>query len=312
MKKILVTAVGGDIGYGVVKALRKCEKDLYIVGCDIRKYNVSYELVDKFLLCPPYSDVQGWLSFMGNVVAEEEVDMLWPITEPEIRILMDCPKLFEKISIVMNESNVLDIALDKEKTASFLSSNGVLTPKTWEDTDSSDITYPAIVKERSSCGSHAVKIAANKEQMKSYYEKMEAPIVQEYVGDADDEYTLTVFSDDKVINYIAFKRELGFGGMSRCVELVDDPALADVADKIARMFKLRGSVNVQMRKKDDDYCVFEINPRISSTVGFRDKLGFHDVQWWIDMLKGKDIPKYIYPKGKVYGVRSVEEILFTE
>ena len=41
MKKILVTAIGGDVGYGIIKSIKKSNYDLYIVGCDIKKYNCS-------------------------------------------------------------------------------------------------------------------------------------------------------------------------------------------------------------------------------------------------------------------------------
>ena len=98
--------------------------------------------------------------------------------------------------------------------------------------------------------------------------------------------------------------------MSRYVELMNDLQFADIAKKIADMFSLRGSVNVQMRKREGEYYVFEINPRISSTVGFRTELGFLDVSWWLDMMEGNDVPEYVCPKEKIYGARTVEEKIF--
>ena len=65
-----------------------------------------------------------------------------------------------------------------------------------------------------------------------------------------------------------------------------------------------------MRNQYEIFYVFEINPRISSTIGFRSLLGFNDVAWWIDLVEGNKIKKYEYPNEKVYGVRSVEEKLF--
>ena len=146
--------------------------------------------------------------------------------------------------------------------------------------------------------------------MKQSFAEMESPILQEYIGDKSEEYTLTVFSDGSIVNSIAFKRELGFGGMSRYVELSHDKKLYDIADKIAGMFDLHGSINVQLRKVNEDYYVFEINPRISSTMGFRMLLGFNDVAWWIDMLEKKEVEKYKEPEGEVFGARTVEEKIF--
>jgi carbamoyl-phosphate synthase large subunit len=67
-----------------------------------------------------------------------------------------------------------------------------------------------------------------------------------------------------------------------------------------------------MRKFEDDYFVFEINPRISSTMSFRLQMGFNDVAWWIDMMDKKNVEKYTVPNENIYGVRNVEEKLFVD
>lgn len=41
MKTVLITAVGSDIGYGIIKALKASQHDLYMIGCDINQYNMS-------------------------------------------------------------------------------------------------------------------------------------------------------------------------------------------------------------------------------------------------------------------------------
>lgn len=311
-KKILVTAVGGDIGYAVIKAIKSSNHDMYIIGCDIKKYNISYDLVDEFYVCPAYRNVEAWTEYMAEMILKKDIDYFWPVTEPEIKIINENPELFESVRVVMNQSNVLRVAMDKGETARFLYENGVLTPKTWACVPEADLTYPLIVKEKFGCGSHSVAVVNGKDELIQSFDEMENPIVQECIGDKSEEYTLTVFSDGETVNCIAFKRELGFGGMSRYVELSHDKKLSIIADKIAKMFNLHGSINVQMRKVEEEYYVFEINPRISSTMGFRMQLGFNDVSWWLDMLENKLVDKYIAPEGVIYGARSVEEKLFRE
>lgn len=310
MKRILVTAVGGDIGYGVIKAIKASIHDLYIIGCDIKKYNISYDLVDEFYVCPAYRNIEQWTDFMLDMIAKKEVDFFWPVTEPEIKIINQNQTAFKDITVIMNQPNVLKVAMDKGETARYLYENGVLTPKTWLTIPQDENKYPMIVKEKFGCGSHSVALVNNIDELKQSFAEMESPIVQEYIGDKSEEYTLTVFSDGSIVNSIAFKRELGFGGMSRYVELSHDKKLYDIADKIAGMFDLHGSINVQLRKVNEDYYVFEINPRISSTMGFRMLVGFNDVAWWIDMLEKKEVEKYKEPEGEVFGARTVEEKIF--
>lgn len=311
-KKVLLTAVGGDIGYGVVKALRKGSRDLYLVGCDIKKYNTSCDVVDQFLVAPPYREEETWLRFMSDLIKREQIDYFWPVAEPEIRLVDKNRAMFDSVSLVINQSHVLDTALDKYRTARFLSSAGIPAPRTWLPEEPCSETFPLIVKEAFSCGSHAVRTANSKDELAAAVREMDTPIIQEYVGDKNNEYTLTIFSDGKVTNHIAFRRTLGLGSMSQYVELVHDERLGDTASRIASLFALRGSINVQMRKHNDRYYIFEINPRISSTIGFRLLLGFNDADWWLDLIDGKPVSQYACPPQKVHGVRHVEEKLFYE
>lgn len=307
MKKIFITAVGGDIGYGIIKALKSIGNDLYIIGCDIQHYNFSLDIVDEFLDAPRYNDEKNWLDFVLEVIEYKKVDYFLPVTEDEIKITDRNRDMFSSCKLLINHSNVLDISLNKWKTALNLADCGVDTPKTWDKLEKCEKKYPLIVKEMSSCGSHGVYKVSNEEELIRVFSDMQHPIIQSCVGNADDEYTMAVFSDCKIVNAIAFRRILGFGGMTRYVELVNDNELLSIANKIARYFKLKGSINIQMRKVGNKYYVFEINPRISSTIGFRYKLGFNDIVWWIDMVDGKNIPKYKSLEQRAFGVRNVEE-----
>lgn len=312
MKKIFITAIGGDIGYGVIKSLKKSNRDLHIIGCDVQKYNYAYDLVDEFYVSPPYRDEETWKGFVLEILKNNNIEYFWPVTEPEIKIVNGNKALFESYKVVMNKTNVLEVAMDKGRTAESLLKAGIKTPQTWTEISFCEENYPLIVKEKFGCGSHSVSIVNNHNELVEEFNRMNDPIIQAYIGDAGNEYTMTVFSDGHVVNSIAFRRSLGFGGMSRFVELAHDDSIDEIAHKIAALFDLKGSINVQMRKLNDEYYVFEINPRISSTMGFRLQLGFNDAAWWIDMFEGKNVEQYIVPKGNVYGVRNVEEKLFFE
>ena len=128
MKKILVTAVGGDIGYALIKAIKNSSHDLYIIGCDIKKYNMSSDLVDEFYACPPYRDVEQWTDYMLTMISENGVDYFWPVTEPEIKIVNERRSQFSLTQVIMNQENILSVAMDKGETARILYENGVLTP----------------------------------------------------------------------------------------------------------------------------------------------------------------------------------------
>jgi carbamoyl-phosphate synthase large subunit len=58
-------------------------------------------------------------------------------------------------------------------------------------------------------------------------------------------------------------------------------------------------MNIQMRLTDKGPRVFEINPRFSSTVLMRHRLGFSDVLWAIDEAEGKLINFQEIPKDQM-------------
>ena len=312
MSKILITAVGGDIGYGIIKAIKKSRSNMHIIGCDTQKFNYSYDCVDEFFVAPSYKDETNWLQFILEIMKINTVEYFWPVTEREIQIVNENINLFEKYKVVINSKQVLDIALDKEKTAISLLNAGVNTPQVWENREVYNGGYPVIIKEKFSCGSHGVAIANNKEELIEIYNNMKNPVIQEYIGSSDEEYTMSIFSDRNMINNILFKRTLGFGGMSRYVELIHDKKSEQIALSIAKYLDLKGSINIQMRKRNSEYYIFEINPRISSTIGFRVACGFNDVAWWLDMLDGKPVQGYKTPEYNIYGVRGVEEKIFID
>ena len=55
--------------------------------------------------------------------------------------------------------------------------------------------------------------------------------------------------------------------------------------------------------------LFKINPRLSSTLVFRDMLGFADLQWWIFSLSDKKIPIYKEPKTGTLFYRGIAEYI---
>ena len=71
---------------------------------------------------------------------------------------------------------------------------------------------------------------------------------------------------------------------------------SEYLSKISDVFNKPGLFNVQLRLTDDGPKLFEINPRISSTVVFRDKLGFHDLRWWISECLNLMLPEFVPPE----------------
>ena len=79
--------------------------------------------------------------------------------------------------------------------------------------------------------------------------------------------------------------------------------------KISKLLKLKGSINIQLRVTNRGPVLFEINPRFSGTVGFRDKLGFKDLLWSMQLKLEGEVEKYTKPKKGTKIFRGLEEYI---
>ena len=111
-------------------------------------------------------------------------------------------------------------------------------------------------------------------------QKPEGLIAQEHVGDEDQEYTCAVIRLGGQTRGLVLKRRLA-GGRTVFAEEVAVPAIDDLIQRLAAACDLDGAINVQLRLTPKGPRVFEINPRFSSTVMMRHRLGFQDLLWAI-------------------------------
>ncbi|MDI6758105.1 MAG: ATP-grasp domain-containing protein [Candidatus Omnitrophota bacterium] len=312
-KTILITGVGGDIGQSIIKCLKdnNTDRKIKIVGCDIDRYAASRQEVDSFLVAPFVDQEDKYVEFIKSIVKKEKIDYLIPTTEQEIIVLDKRRASFDgECKLLINPSYIINTFFDKYATVEFLRNNGLPCPRTYRIEDySGELSFPLIFKPRFGCGSKGLTIAHDRDELDFLKKSKKDFIIQEVVGDIDEEYTACVFSNGQDIHSIAFKRSLGYGSLSKIAELSNDVELLDLAKKIACAIDLRGSINIQVRKTVQGYIPFEINPRFSSTVYIRHYFGFRDVEWWLNLCEGRQITYTLQYKSGV-GVRKLGEIFF--
>ncbi len=313
VKNIFITAVGGDIACATLRCIKHGYKYNKIIGCDIHQYVQGRIYIDEFVLAPRFSDAQIYFEFIKSTCINYGVTHFLPMTEDEI-LIADKNRIFfieNGIKLMINNSNIINIALSKYNTVNFLKYNGFMVPNTYllDEYDGQE-SFPLIVKADRGCGSKQVYIVNNNIELKEAIKIIDKPIIQKYVGNPDEEYTMGIFSDGNVTKSIVFKRKLGFGGMSIFVETVMDNQLSIMAERLAHDLELTGAINVQMRKENEAYYIFEINARISSTVGFRYKLGFKDVIWWLNFLDNVKSDLHYEPNPGIIGIKTLDEMIF--
>lgn len=282
--RILLSGIAGDIAESISEIIKQNSDRIEIVGSDISPIKVNYNLCDKFIASPP-ANSEIYLEWLFQVLQDQEFDYFIPTSEPELEFLskLNAEKLISlesKVQIIWAGKETIQQFMSKTRTSRFLQSLNLDTPKVYENyPENQQIDFPVIVKPDKGRGSRDIFLCHNKFQLDAALVFINAPIIQEYVSDIDNEYTCGIFRDpEQNLFVIVFRRYL-LGGLTNWVELVEDYEIHRICKLIADKINLNGSINIQLRKKGERIIIFEVNPRFSSTVLFRSYFGFEDVLW---------------------------------
>ena len=302
--RILVTAISGNVATGILRSLEGHGYSLY--GCDVSDYPSGMDLVRDWARVP-YAVETGYVPELLHICKKWDVQAILPANESELAILDQNRDIFldTGIHLIINRSFILRTCLDKYECMCALEALGVRVPKTFRPQDSIEGDTAYIVKPRSGCGSRFLKRISSAEEAQKLEVQFGSPlIVQEYLPGESEEYTMSVFSNGEIVRCIIFRRRLAHGYTS-FVELVQDGAMETIGKTVAEAWHLNGSINLQMRRKDGNACVFEINPRLSGTSHFRAQLGFNDSYWWCETALGRPVPEYVPTCQEAIGVREL-------
>lgn len=306
MRKILVTAISGDVANGILKILSETEDEIY--GCDVNDYPIG---MDKTKVCwkSDYAVSNNYIRNLLSKCNEYGITHLIPVNEEEIKVVSVNVQVFNQagIKVIIQEPILLQILLSKYETYQFLKKiPGIHVPQTYRYDEFSEDGKEYIVKLESSCGSKLLKKITTKQELDEMEIDKRKVVVQQYLSCPEEEYTVGVYSNGIDISVIIFKRKLK-NGYSSFVELVQDESIEEDAIRIANYINLRGYINIQLRKENNCNYIFEINPRVSGTVVFRHMLGFTDVLWWLDYVDEKINYSYVCKYKRAIGVRELRE-----
>ena len=261
-------------------------------GFDISDKNAAQFIYPNFSIGLPCCHPDFLLS-LEKFVKIENIDLVIPIAEPELRFFSEKNMLnnIGRAKMITASPLALEIGFDKFKTAAFLKKEKLPFPKTFLAKSLKNINdFPVILKSKTGSGSKDIHKISSMEDF-LFYTKNSANdyLVQEFISDDCGEFTCGVFrSSKKEIRSQIFKRELT-SGYSSFGEVIENTAIKELLEKIAIKLDLLGSINVQLRIKENIPIVFEINPRFSSTVLYRHLFGFEDLIWSIEDLFGFEL-----------------------
>ena len=344
--KIMVLIVGvggGGIGLEIMKALRLSEIPYYICGTDMSEQSFGLFKSDKSYVVPPAFHSE-YIPTILDICKQKKIQVIFPGSEPELQVLSENRAIFEEsgIFLALNSREVINVCMDKKETSIFMQNHSIPVPKTVAVDSEKDLNaidfLPAIIKPYvGSGGSKNVFIAQDKEEMiffcKYILKYGGKPLVQQYIGSSENEYTVGVLSDKdgNIISAIAIKRYI-LSGLSNRLKvtsisnrnkilaissgisqggIVNEKEVLDQCRQIAFTLRSKGPLNIQCRFVNDKVYPFEINPRFSGTTYMRALAGVNEP----DLLIRKSVLEEAIPEKIVaqtgLALRGLEEMFIT-
>lgn len=286
--RVLVTAVGGNVGQGVIKALRHSRHRFEIVGADMDPLSMGFAAVEASETVPR-TGAPGFEGRFLSLLKRQKIRAVFVCGPTETEWFARHRDGLEQRSgarILVNAPRVLDISEDKWKTAEFLRENGFGFADSALQTDRTSVGrlirragFPLFVKPRKSYASSACFAVRSRRELDAVLALRRDFVVQELVDDEGPEYTAGLHSDasGQVRASIILKRTLQRGTTYR-TELVVNERFDRELRAIVEGLGSTGACNVQFRSKNGRVIPFEINARFSGTTGLRHLYGFNDAE----------------------------------
>ncbi len=318
MNKVGITGTGSLVGQAIIKSITqsKYSNEYFLVGFDYFEDTVGSLWCNKNFILPDILNAKisenEWLENLITHIKKEGLEILFIGVDFELPILAKHKSLIEKntnCKVIVSSENVINISNDKYLTYKFLEDNNLNPPKTFLKNEAfqDQLNFPLIVKPRVGASSINVFKVNSMDELNEKIQKIDEPIIQEYIGDNSNEFTCgTIMFDEKFYNSIILRRTLSKGNTH--IAEHDLPASENITNylkKVSKKLNPYGVTNFQLRlDKNNNPRIFEINARHSGTTYMRSLFGYNEVIF---------ILKYILKEEKmIFDISSGKAVRFFE
>ncbi len=277
-KTVLVTGIGGNVGQGILRNIKKTKFSIRTIGCNVTDFSAGNHLCDYFYKVP-FANEANYIEEINKIVQTENVDLIIPSTDYEAYYLsLNKEKIQSKV--VVSELETVQNYLDKFISYKFHKKNNLpfaksFLPKDFSRSDTKDF----IVKPREGRGSRGIYI--NPMDLSVFDDSY---VVQELIKGKEITTAFYVNKKNELHGFINMERTLENGTTNECfVNKEYDKELKSILDKIISVNRFVGSANLQSIVNDQGEIIpFEINCRISGTNSIRSNFGFEDVKYTLE------------------------------
>ncbi len=286
--RVLITAAHGDIAEAAARTLREVYRDLFLIGLDLEPGAWPGRDYCDVIEQAPRPDAADYGAHLSARADHWGADLIVPFNEHELRALARAQAAgWSDPRLVMLAPEFVEMALDKLASAQWLAEIGAPAPTTLLLSQADPAAAPLFIKPRAGSGSRGLHAAHTPRDVHALQARLDDTYVaQTLLVDDTAEFTCAVFSWNGLVRSAIMRRRLA-GGLSKSITVEAHPAITDVLHQISEAAGVNGCFNVQLRLTEAGPVVFEINPRLSSTLRMRHLAGFTDLVAWVEAASGR-------------------------
>ncbi len=291
---VLITAASRRVPLiqAFVQALKRLGLRGNVITTDMNNLSPGLYFGSKHYIVPLTTDPQ-YIPIVKTICFRERIHLLIPTIDDELplfgRYLEDFKAMGIRVSVSGERTGL--ICNDKYATAQFLRDKGIPFAQTWlpADLDFAELTYPLFLKPRIGRGSVGAYTIKDERELRFFLEYVPDAIVQPFLSGR--EYTVDVLADfrGRIISAVPRERMVVRSGVTDRGKTCNHPGMIQLAIETAEALEIRGAANIQMKLKNEDATIFEINPRFSGGIPLTIAAGADFPAWLIEMCCGRNV-----------------------
>ncbi len=296
--RILIPSGAGAPGFGgIIQCLK--ERDFaYVVAGDSNEHVYGQSLADQFFLMPPSSEEEMYMDKVKQIILEQKIDLVLPITTRELSVLSKHKEELEALGtkVIVSDLKNLTIANNKGLLKDWAEKQQIPVPKgsvvrNWSqfETEAQNLLnqyHKACFKPTEGNGSRGLGFVGSEEHLtysnnkpgeiwmtitewrlrleRAFNDGLELLLTEYLPG---KEYSVDVLvNQNEVLLCVPRSRDKMIGGISVSGVIEKNEILIELTNKLVLDLGLEGPIGVQWKAdQQGNYKLLEINPRLQGT-----------------------------------------------
>jgi carbamoyl-phosphate synthase large subunit len=286
MSNVLVTGIGGNVGYGILRNIKNSYPDIELIGVNTERVSAGNHLCAKVYQVP-FSTDADYIPVIQRICDKHKISLIIPSTDYEVYVL--AKNLRGLPTIAASPAETSKLFLDKYLSYQAINKIDLSFAESILPSDYDGRFEKTILKPREGRGSR--NLFFNPKNPKEFSDEY---VVQPLLVGKEITTAFYVTKQNRLHGHITLSRQLAGGATNSCeVVLGYDAEIERYLSKLIQKIDIKGSCNMQSIVTDHGVVPFEFNCRISGTNSIRSQFGFKDVSYTVEEYLYNRLPEKV-------------------